>query len=105
MKNEIMSVLFMVFGIVSLISSFVLFKRHKKHLRKDSTQVNQTEIDSYNVFSVQERPLNELIEKDKEYCDIILLGIEAYNFDKKCNIIANDCDVIEQITLPNYSEI
>lgn len=106
MISEILTVLILLASIASLILALVLHKKNKKHYhRKDVTSLHNDEIVDYNLISVQERPLNELIQKDKTYSDIIFLGIKGYDSDNKCNIIMNDCDQKNQVHLPSYNEI
>lgn len=106
MISEILTGLIFLASIASLVLAIVLHKKNKKNYHiKDVTSVHKDEIKDYNLISVQERPLNELIQKDKTYSDIIFLGIKGYDSDSKCNIIMNDCDSKNQLILPSYNEI
>lgn len=105
MINEILMVLILLASTASLILALVLHKKNKKCYRKDITSLHNDEIVDYNLVSIQERPLNELIQKDKTYSDIIFLGIKGYDSDNKCNIIMNDCDQKNHVHLPGYNEI
>lgn len=104
MKSIVLTILIFVASIASFILSFILRKKEEKYYQEKNT-LNHKEIFDYNVISVQERPLNELLQKDKNYSDIIFLGIKANDLDGKCNIVVNDCDKKITLNLPNYDEI
>ena len=93
-------------SVISLILAIVLYRKNKKrYRRKDILSLYRDEILDYNLISFRERPLNELIQKDADYSDIIFCGIKGYDDDGRCNIIINDCDSKNRLTLPNYNEI